>query len=91
MSEARHRGLRYVLTWLALLVLTAVSFLAEHLPLGAAHTSVALGIAMVKTVLVLTIFMHLLEEKFSTRVVAVLNFAFVVILCLGIAADVGAR
>lgn len=91
MAEARHGGMRYVLTWLALLVLTAASFTAEHLPLGSAHTTVALGIAVLKTGLVLVIFMHLVEEKFSTRVVAVLNFVFVLMLCLGIAADVLAR
>jgi cytochrome c oxidase subunit 4 len=91
MAEAGHSGARYVLTWLALVALTAASFIAEHLPLGAAHTPVALGIAMVKTVLVLTIFMHLMEEKFSTRVVAVLNFVFVLLLCLGIVADVAVR
>lgn len=37
------------------------------------------------------VFMHLLEEAFSVRCVAVLNVLWVALLCLGIVADVGWR
>ena len=82
-------GRPYVHAWLALLALTALSFGADHLPLGSFSTVVALGIAGVKAGVVLIVFMHLNREPFPIRIVAVLNVAWVLLLCLGIAADVG--
>ena len=47
----------------ALLVLTLLTYLAAFAPLGAFHTPVALGIAVVKAALVVLIFMHLIHSK----------------------------
>ncbi len=82
---------RYVFAWLALVLLTLASFGAHQLPLGGFATPVALAIALVKATIVALVFMHLLEEAFSIRCVAVLNALWVALLCLGIMADVGWR
>ena len=82
-------GRRYVYAWLALLAFTALSFGADHLSLGSAATIVALCIALIKASIVLVVFMHLGREPFPIRFVAMLNVAWVALLCLGIAADAG--
>jgi len=81
----------YVFAWLALVALTGASFGASRLHLGAAAAAVALGIALLKGSIVLAVFMHLYRAPFVLRFVAVLNIAWVVLLCAGIAADVAAR
>jgi cytochrome c oxidase subunit 4 len=85
------KGSSYVSAWLALLLLTAASFGADHLALGAWATPVALAIAVLKAGVVLLVFMHLLQEPFSVRFLAGLNLLWVLLICLGIAADVLAR
>jgi cytochrome c oxidase subunit 4 len=52
----------YVLTWLALLVLTALTVTAAAVSWGGKNIFVALAIAGTKSVLVLTYFMHLRHE-----------------------------
>lgn len=84
-------GRSYLLAWLALLVLTALSFGAAYLPLGAAGLAVALGIAAGKALVVMLVFMHLLEARFATQLVAIVTVLFIVLLCLGMAADVALR
>lgn len=72
-----------------MLAFTALSFGADHLRLGSAATLVALCIALLKAGIVLVVFMHLGKEPFPIRFVALLNVAWVALLCLGIAADAG--
>jgi cytochrome c oxidase subunit IV len=61
MARAHLGGLGYVLTWVALFVCTTASFGASQLHLPPAwDLVVALGIAALKTVLVLMFFMHLI-------------------------------
>lgn len=85
-------GRPYVLTLVALLLLTALTFGLHFAPLGGAlGLAVALTIATVKVALVATIFMELRESFVATRVVAIVGLAFVVLLCLGIVGDVAAR
>lgn len=88
-GAARGSGRRYVYAWLALLVFTGLSFGADQLSLGSLATVVALGVALLKAGIVLVIFMHLGREPFPIRFVALLNIAWVALLCLGIAADAG--
>jgi cytochrome c oxidase subunit 4 len=54
----------YVTIFLALLVLTAATVIVANFDLGWANDVVALTIAVVKALLVLTFFMHL---RYSTR------------------------
>lgn len=78
---------RYVYAWLALVVLTLLSFVIDRLQLGAVSTAIALAVALAKASIVFVVFMHLDREPSAIRFVAALNVAWV-LLCLGIAADV---
>jgi cytochrome c oxidase subunit 4 len=80
-----------VFAWLALLVLTLVSFGAHYLELGAFATAVSLIIAGVKAGVVALVFMHLKTESVSVRTVAALNLAWVALISVGIALDVAAH
>ena len=90
-GAAERAGRRYLTAWLALLVLTGLSFGADRLHLGSISTAVAIGVALLKASIVLIVFMHLDREPFPIRFVAALNMAWVLLLCLGIAADVAAN
>jgi cytochrome c oxidase subunit IV len=90
-SEHRVSGAGYFAAWIALLVLTALSYGAANLALGALATTVALAIAGIKALVVLLFFMHLIEASTSMRVIAAAAVLFIVFLCLGIAADVAYR
>jgi cytochrome c oxidase subunit 4 len=79
---------RHVVAWLALVGLTLLSFGIDRLHLGSLSTAIALAVALVKASIVFVVFMHLDREPFAVRFVAVLNVAWVLLLCLGIAADV---
>jgi cytochrome c oxidase subunit 4 len=82
-------GKSYLFAWLALVVFTAVSFGIDHLHLGSLSTAIALAVAAIKASVVLVIFMHIGREPFPVRFVALLNFAWILLLCAGIAFDVG--
>jgi caa(3)-type oxidase subunit IV len=66
----------------------ALSFAVDRLHLGSLSTAIALAVALVKASIVFAVFMHLDREPFAIRFVAALNVAWVLLLCLGIAADV---
>lgn len=81
-----------MLAWLALLVLTGLSFGASYIvPQGAAGLTAALGIAAVKAALVMLVFMHLLEMRFASQLVILVTILFIALLCLGAVADVRLR
>lgn len=81
-----------MLAWLALLVLTALSFGATYIvPQGAGGLVAALGIAAIKAALVMLVFMHLLEMRFASQLVIIITIVFIVLLCLGVVADVRFR
>jgi cytochrome c oxidase subunit 4 len=64
-QEAAHEPVSYgtyVVTWLALLVLTAITVTAAGLHFGALNVLVALAIAATKATIVLYFFMHLKYE-----------------------------
>jgi len=90
-SREAESGRAYVFAWLALLVLTALSFGAHYLELGALATPVSLGFASLKAAVVALVFMHLKSESVSVRTVAALNVAWVVLISVGIALDVAAH
>jgi caa(3)-type oxidase subunit IV len=76
-----HRiGLRaYVATYLALLVLATLSWQVTGLP-AAAGLPLALAIGVVKALLVLFVFMHLIEERFSVKFAMLVALVMVSIL-----------
>ncbi len=75
-----HAG-RYLVVWVALLVLTVVTFYASrvHLP-GGWHIAVALLIATAKGSLVALFFMHLWDQQGANRLVFATSLVFVVLL-----------
>ena len=63
-TEQEHTGYDvYILTWVTLLILTAVTVTVAGLHLGKLSVLTAVVIAAVKTSLVLYFFMHLKYEK----------------------------
>jgi cytochrome c oxidase subunit 4 len=92
MQRVHHVSARATtLTYVALLALTATSFAASRLDLGAFDLVVSLFVAVVKSGLVLALFMHLVEERFASRMVVVASALFVVLLVTLTAADVATR
>jgi cytochrome c oxidase subunit 4 len=92
MERAHHvSGRATVATWVALLALTAMSLAASRLDLGAVDLVVSLAIAIVKSGLVLMLFMHLAEERLASRMVVVLSAILVTLLVALTAADVATR
>ena len=66
MSEETHAPVPYrtfILIWVALLVLTAITVAVSRVDLGALNIWVALGVASVKSSLVIFYFMHLRQES----------------------------
>ena len=76
---------------IALLILTAVSYAVAFVELGAFGPPVALGIASLKVGLVVWYFMELRQTSVSARTAFGVMVAFIIIMCLGIASDVGLR
>jgi len=93
MAEREHpgSGAKYVVALIALLCLTALTFGLHYVTVGELGMAVALTIAAVKVAIVALVFMELREAMVATRTVAAVAVAFVVLLCLGVFADVGFR
>ncbi len=81
----------YVLVWLALVVLATISLLVAQAPIGEWAVVVALAIATVKAALVLAYFMHLARGDSLHRFVIAVAIGFLVLLALGVLADVAWR
>ncbi len=66
MSEHTHEPVPYrtfILIWVALVILTGVTIAVSRVHLGALNIWVALGVASVKSSLVIFVFMHLRQES----------------------------
>jgi len=80
------RGL--VFTFVALIALAGLSWGAAAFGTG---TAVALSIATLKALAIALVFMELGRAHAVDRIIAVVAVGFVVLLCLGTAADVAFR
>lgn len=78
---------RYALVWLALVALATLTLFVSR----AGGLPVALAIAGAKAALVVAFFMHLAGGRPIHRVVFVVGIAFLVLLVVGVLADVGTR
>jgi cytochrome c oxidase subunit IV len=79
-EEKKKSAWGYVVVWGVLAVLTVATWvLGTKMKLGVFSLPVALGIAVVKTVLVAMFFMHLVEQRGARRVVLPVSAVF---LCL---------
>jgi cytochrome c oxidase subunit 4 len=92
MSEHKHvSGVDYVFTFIGLIVLATVSLLISFLHWPVWGTVIALGIAVIKALLVAFFFMHLAEQRFTNRATVVVSVLFVSLLVGLMAADVATR
>lgn len=77
---------KYTLVYVALLVLTGLTFGLSFAPVGVLEWPIALGIAATKAALVAIFFMHLSEASAAHRftvIVAVLLLATLILLAVG--------
>lgn len=88
-GEPGARG--YALVWVALVALATLTLLVSRAVTGGPGLVVALVIASVKALLVVAFFMHLASGRPMHRIVFGVAIAFIVLLVLGIMADVGTR
>jgi cytochrome c oxidase subunit 4 len=90
-ATAPHRWTHYLAVWLALVGLTALSFLLSLTHLGAIDTVFSLVIAAAKSTIVLLFFMHLVEERFTVAVVPALALGYLALLVALMVTDVLSR
>ena len=66
MSEHTHEPVpfrTFILIWVVLLILTGVTIAVSRVQLGALNIWVAMGVASIKSSLVIFVFMHLRQES----------------------------
>lgn len=78
-TEHSHGYGVYILVWLGLMTLTAVTVAVAGINFGGLTIATALIIASIKTYLVLTIFMHLRSESKTFRVFVGVALLFLII------------
>jgi cytochrome c oxidase subunit 4 len=78
-------------TWLALMLLAALSFGLRFVNLGAYNFPIAMGIAAVKAVLVALVFMELAFEPATLRFAFATGFALLALLLVFMISDVLTR
>jgi cytochrome c oxidase subunit IV len=81
----------YVAVWLALVVLATATLFLSRAVTGGWGLVVALVIASAKAVLVAAFFMHLASGRPTHRIVFAVAMGFLVLLVIGMLADVGTR
>src|SRR3954453_15356094 len=91
MGSETTQARTYVLTALALLVLTGLTIGVAFLPLGAWSTPIALAIAATKACLIGLIFMHLRFATPTVRLTALVGLVWLAIMMAGTLDDVLTR
>jgi cytochrome c oxidase subunit IV len=91
-GETHHAGaLRYLVCWLALALLTGLTFALSTVALGGWSTPIALAIAVTKAAVVALFFMHLWDHPGANRLVFVVSILFVALLMSFTMLDVTTR
>ena len=90
-DEYAPTAMVYAVVWVALVALATVTLFASRAVTGDLGLVVALSIATAKAVLVIAFFMHLAGGRPLHRIVFVVAICFVLLLVLGVLADVGTR
>jgi cytochrome c oxidase subunit IV len=70
---------KYILIWIALMILTVVTVTIAGINFGAVTIAAALTVASVKSYLVLTVFMHLSFEQVAFKVFVGVALVFILI------------
>lgn len=81
----------YLLTWVALIGLTALTFALAHVDLGPLNSPISFAIAFAKAGLIASIFMHLVAEDFTMRFVLVGALLLVVLMVAVVTLDATTR
>jgi cytochrome c oxidase subunit 4 len=93
-SEPEHAApgaIGYFAVWIVLIVLATVTLFASRAVTGGWGLVVAFAIAAAKAALVVAFFMHLAGGRPIYRIVFTIAMAFLVLLVIGVLADVGTR
>ena len=77
----------YIIVWISLLILTAVTWWVSYVNLGMGNVAVALLIASVKAALVALFFMHLRYENRLVWAFAILPLFFLALIIFGTLSD----
>lgn len=86
-KHEHHSSLIYWVIWIALLILTVVTYVTGRMHMPTWGIFIAMAIATVKATLVVLFFMHLWEQKGVNRVVMVTALIMVATMLLGTFAD----
>ena len=78
-EHSHHSYGKYILVWLGLLTLTAITVAVAGVNLGSITIAMALLIASVKSYMVLTVFMHLNSESKAFKVFVFIALFFIII------------
>ena len=87
----RGRQRTYGVTWLALVLLAAASFVLSKRPLSAFSLPLAMSIAAGKALLIVFFFMHVASYRTSVRLAAVTAVGLIALLAAFMVADVVTR
>ena len=87
LTHPGHSYSKYILVWLALLTLTAITAVVAGVNLGEVTIAVAIFIACVKSYLVLTVFMHLKVESKPFKVFVFVALFFIIVSLVLLFAD----
>ena len=90
-EHEEHGSGAYWLVWIALLVLTAITWWTGQMHIPGFALLLALIIAVTKATLVVLFFMHLWEQKGVNRIAFTSSLILVVIMLLGVFGDVAFR
>ena len=90
-AKPAPRFSRYVLVWVALLILTVVTYSVAHMHRGPFTLLVAMLIASTKATLVGLFFMHLWDEKGLNRLILLIAAVFLGLMLLLDVSDVRTR
>lgn len=78
-EKSGHSYSKYIIVWLALLTLTAITAVIAGVNLGEVTIAVALIIASIKSYLVLTVFMHLDVESKPFKIFVLVALFFIIV------------
>ena len=90
-TRERRQQRQLGMTWLALLALLAASAASAWVPLGWINGAISLGIALVKALLVLAVFMRLRRAHSLVRLTAAAGLCTLVLLFAMAGADYATR
>ena len=78
-EHSSHSYGKYIIVWMALLTLTAITVVVAGVNLGEVTIAAAIIIASIKSYLVLTVFMHLNVESKPFKIFVMVAIFFIIV------------